>query len=249
MAVENQISIKITIENKRYTFDGNSPIPISVPIKVNEHVNAWNAPNLSIKSLTKENTVRFNQIEIVPHSHCTHTECLGHISKEDYHINTLVKKYFNLAKLISVKPEKEGEDLIITKEQIKSQIDEETGLEALIIRTLPNTFEKLTKNYTHTNPAYFTKEAAEYIREKNILHWLVDLPSVDKEYDNGVLAAHHAFWNIPDNPMKKATITEFVFIDNSILDGIYALDLQIAPIANNATLSNPVLYPLANVEL
>jgi arylformamidase len=35
------------------------------------------------------------------------------------------------------------------------------------------------------------------LRSIGVRHLLVDLPSVDREEDGGVLAAHHAFWDFP----------------------------------------------------
>ena len=49
--------------------------------------------------------------------------------------------------------------------------------------------------YSNTNPPYLLDAAANYLKEKGIKHLLIDLPSVDKEKDNGKLLAHNAFWN------------------------------------------------------
>ena len=71
---------------------------------------------------------------------------------------------------------------------------------------------------------------------------LVDLPSVDPEVDAGKLSAHHAFWNYPDSPRKHATITEMVYVPDSMEDGNYILNLQIASLQTDASPSKPVLY-------
>jgi hypothetical protein len=75
---------------------------------------------------------------------------------------------------------------------------------------------------------------------------LIDLPSVDKEKDEGRLLAHRAFWDMDGTPRLDATITELIFVDNSIPDGTYLLDIQTAPFENDATPSRPVLYSLEN---
>jgi arylformamidase len=75
---------------------------------------------------------------------------------------------------------------------------------------------------------------------------LIDLPSVDREKDDGELLAHRAFWNYPDNPRKNATITEFVFVKNDIKDGAYFLNLQMASFVNDASPSKPVLYEVVS---
>ncbi len=43
-------------------------------------------------------------------------------------------------------------------------------------------------------------------------HLLIDLPSVDKENDQGKLLAHKAFWDYNGEQRMDATITEFVYI-------------------------------------
>ena len=70
--------------------------------------------------------------------------------------------------------------------------------EALVIRTLPNSASKLSKKYSHTNPPFLAEDAAGFICESGIQHLLIDLPSVDKEKDEGKLLAHKAFWNVTD---------------------------------------------------
>jgi hypothetical protein len=88
------------------------------------------------------------------------------------------------------------------------------------------------------------EEAALYLVEIGVEHLLIDLPSVDKEKDNGKLLSHNAFWNTQGEVRKQATITEFIFVDNSIKDGLYFLNLQVAPFENDASPSRPVLYKL-----
>ena len=96
--------------------------------------------------------------------------------------------------------------------------------------------------YSNTNWPYLEEEAANYIREIGVSHLLIDLPSVDKEKDDGKLLAHKAFWNFPNSTRFDATITEFIYVPDHIEDGSYLLDLQIAPFENDATPSKPILY-------
>ena len=96
--------------------------------------------------------------------------------------------------------------------------------------------------YSNTNPPYLEKEAAEFIVSRGIDHLLIDLPSVDRESDNGVLAAHHSFWEYPHNTQLHRSITELIYVPNNIVDGTYLLNLQIASFENDASPSKPVLY-------
>jgi kynurenine formamidase len=259
----------ITLNN--YTIDLSKPIDISLPLTPDEkNPVAWyqNQPDItpvkisdSVVGKVSEGNfpVNFNNIIFNPHAHGTHTECFGHLTRDFYSVNKALKTFFFLAKVISVNPAKIGEDLVITKEEIATQIDlidktisekDKTTTKALVIRTLPNTEEKKHTKYSNTNPPYVSEEAAQYLRKLEIDHLLVDLPSVDREYDEGKLLAHKAFWNIKDSNNVNsdarfhATITEFVFVPNEIKDGLYLLNLQIASFENDASPSKPVLYNL-----
>ena len=114
--------------------------------------------------------------------------------------------------------------------------------DAIVIRTMPNTRDKFSRQYSHTNPTYLTEDAAILLKNKGVKHLLIDLPSVDKESDGGELLAHNAFWNTSGKLRLDATITEFIYVSNKIKDGCYMLNLQIAPIENDASPSKPILY-------
>jgi hypothetical protein len=73
---------------------------------------------------------------------------------------------------------------------------------------------------------------------------LIDLPSVDKEQDEGKLLSHNAFWNTSGKLRLDATITELIYVENTIEDGSYFLNLQIAPFENDASPSKPILYKI-----
>lgn len=102
------------------------------------------------------------------------------------------KNFFFLAELISITPMAVESDWVITKAQLVAALNGKQP-EALVIRTLPNVLDKKNQNYSHTNPPYLAEEAATYIREIGIQHLLIDLPSVDREEDEGKLLAHKAF--------------------------------------------------------
>lgn len=179
---------------------------------------------------------------ITPHGNGTHTECSGHISNKDLTINQCLKQFFYLARLISVKPVKEKKDKIIKKKHLDKLID--SSATALIIRTLPNSAEKLNRNYSGTNAAYFDPAAIKFMVSKKIQHLLIDLPSVDKEDDGGKLLAHKAFWNYPQCSRENCTITEMIYIPDEIKDGLYFLNLQIMSIESDASPSKPILFSI-----
>jgi kynurenine formamidase len=153
-------------------------------------------------------------------------------------------QFFFLAELISIVPEKqENGDKIITWEQIRSALQNENN-QAIVIRTLPNYSEKLSKQYSDTNPAFIEAKAMTELIALGIEHFLVDLPSVDKEMDDGVLAAHHAFWEHPEKTNLNRTITELIYVPEEVADSQYLLNLQIAPFENDASPSKPILYAI-----
>jgi kynurenine formamidase len=197
-----------------------------------------------IGDVNQGGSVNFRNITFNPHGNGTHTECVGHISKEFFTINKALDRFMFVAELITILPKQLTDgDFVITKDQIKQALE---GLqpEAVVIRTLSNGPNKLFTNYSNTNPPYVEKDAIDYLNEMGVIHLLIDLPSVDKESDDGKLAAHHAFWNYPANPQLNKTITEFIYVPNEVPDGTYILNIQIAPFENDASPSKPVLYKI-----
>ncbi len=248
-----------------FEIDLSKPIDISIPLtNTDENPIAWYIEKPVIEPVVfgdwigkvseGKSSTNFNNIFFNPHGHGTHTECLGHITNDFYSINQSLKQFFFFAKLITIEPEKFGDDLVITKNQVEKALSTSTSLsvtnEALIIRTLPNEKEKKSRKYSNTNPPYLSEEAAVFIRESEIQHLLIDLPSVDKEHDEGKLLAHKAFWNVKDtlnlnaDARLSATITEMIYVPDEIEDGNYILNLQIASFENDASPSKPILYKI-----
>lgn len=245
----------IQYNSKKLKVDLEKPLDISIPIKgTGTNVNAWyiGPPKIEAEvfdgdtiSVKKGASVNFNTITFNPHSHGTHTEMAGHITEEVHSINKHLKQFFFLAEVITVAPEKLGEDSVISAKQLQFAIGNKKR-DAIVVRTIPNTSDKKTKQYSHTNWTYFQEEAIKLLVRKGVRHLLVDLPSVDREEDGGELRGHKAFWNYHGQLRKDATITEFIYVSNEIDDGMYLLNIQIAPFENDATPSKPILYKVMN---
>jgi kynurenine formamidase len=247
---------------QNFKIDLSKPIDISIPLSnTDKNPIAWyiEKPEIEpvkfgdwIGKVSEGSSTNFNNIFFNPHGHGTHTECLGHITREFYSINQCLKQFFFTAELISITPEDINGDLVITKNQIERALNGKIP-EAIIIRTLPNSESKKHKNYSKTNPPYLAEEAAIFIREIGIQHLLIDLPSVDREEDEGKLLAHKAFWNVKDvnnlneDARLNCTITEMIFVDNTIQDGSYILNLQIASFENDASPSKPILFKIEGI--
>jgi arylformamidase len=229
---EKGLDISLPLSN-----DSKNPIAWYVEPPVFEPVRA----NGFIGSVEEGGAVNFRNIFFNPHGHGTHTECLGHITNEVFSVNKSLKSYFFKAKVLSIEPEKIENDLVITKKcfpEINGEI------EAIIIRTLPNLETKKHQNYSASNPPYLDLDVIDLLEKHQVKHLLIDLPSVDKEEDGGVLAFHHAFWKVPENPQFDKTITELIYVSDEIKDGNYILNLQTAPFENDASPSRPVLFKI-----
>lgn len=255
------MQIEFTHDGLVFSADLSQPIDISIPLSADsDNPIAWyiGPPRIEpvrfdnwVGKVSEGSSTNFNDIYFNPHGHGTHTECLGHITREFYSVNRSLKTFFFRAEVISVAPEKSGEDFVITMEMLASAIGNAKP-EAVVIRTLPNDPAKKSANYSHANWPYLLEEAAGFLRTSGVKHLLIDLPSVDKEQDEGKLLAHKAFWNVSDvNDLNAdvrldATITEMVFVPDEIPDGTYLLNLQIASFENDASPSKPVLYQIKN---
>ena len=243
----------IQYNSKKYQIDLSQSLDISIPMRASKsNVNAWyvDPPIIEpvkdgewIATVKDGACINFNNIFFNPHAHGTHTECVGHITEKVHSINQNLKQFFFLAEVITVAPEKLKGDFVISKKQIQFALGNKKR-DAVVIRTIPNMKDKLSMQYSNTNPTYLLEEAAIYLKEKGVNHLLIDLPSVDKEKDECELLAHNAFWNTSGKLRMEATITELIFVPNTVEDGTYFLNLQIAPFENDATPSKPVLYKI-----
>ncbi len=240
----------IQLENEQVSIDLSKPYDISIAVRNNAGVGAWYIDQPQIKHVEVDGYVgnvklggstNFNDVNFNPHSHGTHTECIGHITEEFHSVNNALDGTFFKAQLMSVTPQEMDGDLVINETVITDLKD---GVTAVILRTMPNPESKKQKRYSHTNPPYVDAGLMLRFRESGIKHILIDLPSVDKEKDNGALLAHKAFWNYEGDQRLDATITEFIYVPDAIIDGLYMLDLQVAPIENDASPSRPILYEI-----
>lgn len=248
------MEIQLDFNQLRYKADLSTPIDISMPMRSDSNnPSAWYVAPPQIEPVRTEQftgsvkeggSVNFRNIFFNPHGHGTHTECVGHIAEEVYSINKHLKQFFFFAELLTITPEETSDgDKVIRWEQLK-KLRKQPNTEAIIIRTAPNTNEKLQRQYSNTNPPYVEAEAMTELIAQGVNHFLIDLPSVDREMDDGVLAAHHAFWEHPNNTNLNRTITELIYVPSIVVDGLYLLNIQIASFENDATPSKPVLYQL-----
>lgn len=267
--------LRVEINNRTYKIDWENPLDIAIPLVFNgAQPNAYDVEPATAKACEAGEIVgdtrrggscNFEQIKLIPHCNGTHTESVGHITDERISVHECLQDAFIPAQIVSVKPEKAAEsnetyaidlaetDEIITEKILRYALEnvDENWLDALIIRTLPNNETKKSQTYLETIPPFFTTEAMRFIVGKNIKHLLVDLPSIDRLFDEGKLSNHRIFWNVaPENrelndaSFINRTITELIFVADEIADGAYLLNLQIAAFQTDAAPSRPKIFKL-----
>lgn len=241
----------------RFDFSGinfDQGIDISIPIQP-QGVNAFWAPAVSIEpyvngsfigDIQKGSSVNYRNVFFNPHGNGTHTECIGHIHPEWQKVNEISVPFLMTSLLVTAKPIQKNEDWVIGMDSISLPLL--SNIDSIIIRTLPNSGTKLTAQYSGKNPPYVDKELMQYLVNLGFQHFLIDLPSVDKEEDGGELAAHKIWWDWKNGSRFHCTITELVFVPDSIPDGSYALHLGMTNLSNDAVPSRPILFQVKDLS-
>jgi kynurenine formamidase len=260
-------ALAIEIAGRRWQVDASGH-DISIPLRFNEaQPTFFGAAAASAEPITAGTFVgdvrhggscNCSVHTLAPHCNGTHTECVGHITQERLSVRDLAIRHLSAALLISVTPEESAQstgDLVISLAALTQAVGNAqlSNYQALVVRTLPNDSSKLARNYdAGPMPPYFSLEAMRHIVEHGIDTLVVDLPSIDRAQDGGKLAAHRIFWGMPAGSTSAATvtrphatITEMAFIDDTVADGPYLLNLQVPPFVIDAAPSRPILLPLS----
>ncbi len=252
--------ITLTHQHTTYTADLARPIDCSIPVgqvkcfhSTDYKVTPYQSGDF-VGSVSKGAPVNFYNVQLNPHGNGTHTECLGHITHAQESINDKLKQFHFIAGVLSINVTLlEDGDRVLERKDIEesyTQLGYDLSRpEALMIRTLPNGTDKLSIDYSDTNPPYLSSDAMTFLVEMGVNHLLLDLPSVDREYDDGQLACHHLFWNVAGHDASEEsrdqnTITEMIYIPDNVSDGLYLLNLQIPSLPLDAAPSKPVIYQL-----
>ncbi len=251
--VENDLTAGVDLST-RLEFSGQQPSAFELP-------RAWAEPfraGTFVGDTREGGSVNCATVTLNPHGNGTHTECVGHIVDDRIHVSDILQDVFSKALVISVHPEPIGtsnenydaqhsdDDIVVSSKSLSKAIkDLDLVGWALIIRTLPNPESKRHAHFSGNQPVYFTREAMLLIYQAGVKHLLVDFPSVDREDDGGLLPNHHVFWDIPAgthsifNVPSSNTITEMIYVPESILDGVGAVTIQIPDFAMDAAPSRP----------
>lgn len=272
----------VTVSINGHQFKANlANTPHDCSLRISPHntssVSAFGLPSATahpitfgsyILDTTKGGSVNVPSVSFNAHGNGTHTECIGHISKDRITLSDInLDLRMVPTAVISVTPSEfrkcnetygssaSPEDRVLTLRDVNDglskisqrngpRLENPTEVRGLIIRTLPNeAVHKKTRNWGGSNPPYFTREAIEKICLLGITHLVVDVPSVDREDDGGELLAHRSFFE-ETYSRRSPTITELALVESSVEDGLYLMDLQVAPFDLDASPSRPLLYSL-----
>ncbi len=238
-----------------YTLDSDRGIDLSIPNNFDgKNPSFYGAKSPDIKpvlsvdfigDVNKGGSCNVPVARVDIHCSGTHTECEGHINNSGLRISDVCPRGFLFSQIISIEPVLKSEtnesyhvdcenELVISSESIRNNLHED--IEALILRTLPNTDEKLSRNYDENPAPFLTNDAIDFISKKGIQHVLVDVPSIDRANDVGKLGNHHRFFEY------GKTISELLYIPDSIQDGLGFLQIQIPNWGLDAAPSRPIFY-------
>jgi kynurenine formamidase len=270
------MKINLSITEKNYKADLNRPMSLAITLKPNDkqpnHFGVNDCTSEVVQSGdfigdTKQGgSCNVNRLTLIPHCNGTHTESVSHVVDELVPVYQAIPQSLFACVVISIEPISGKEvddsysclidetDKVITRKQLESCLasHNDNALTGLVIRTLPNTDEKQTAVYNSNNyPAFLSNDAMSYLLERKVQHLILDIPSVDKMYDEGKLSNHRIFWQVAqgskslsNTSLVKKTITEMAFVNNTIADGCYLCNLQVPEIDTDAVPSRPVLFSL-----
>ncbi|HWK75406.1 MAG TPA: cyclase family protein [Povalibacter sp.] len=271
----SQAALVVETAGRRWLVDAARAIDLSIPLRFDgPQPSAFGADAAREQALEAGSFVgdvrrggscNCNSYSLTPHCNGTHTECVGHITHERISVRDIAVDHLVAALLLSVTPEAseataessipapQSGDRLITRKALQQAASAHSGsvFGALVIRTLPNDKDKLSRDYGIADiPPYFSVDAMRWIVECNVRHLVVDLPSLDRGADEGHLTTHRLFWGMPPGGKSfatatraNATVTELAYVDAAVADGFYLLNLQVAPFDADAAPSRPILYP------
>lgn len=281
-----RLNATLSVGNREVSIDLSKPVSLAIELRFSAQSGQprhFGAPPASSRpfavpgfsgSVEHGASCNCQTLTLTPHCNGTHTECVGHLTREPADAYSIVPFGLLPALLLSVEPSEAkpgGEsteptpqpgDSLITKSAIleswanaNSNANTKTPADfapsALVIRTLPNSPDKQHRDYTGQMPPYLSREAASLLVERGIEHLIVDLPSIDRSHDEGRLTAHRIFFGLPRGSTTltqatrpRSTVTELAFIPDATPDGPYLLELQVPAFRGDAVPSRPLLYRL-----
>ena len=280
------LNARISVGNRELSIDLSKPVSLAIDLRFSAQPpqpRHFGAPPASSRpfavpgfsgSVERGASCNCQTLTLIPHCNGTHTECVGHLTREPADAYSIAPFGLLPALLVSVEPDNaraSGEsteptpqpgDSLITRSalleswaKVKANADgnalQDFTPRVLVLRTLPNSPEKKQQDYTDQTPPYLSREAASLLVERGIEHLVVDLPSIDRSHDEGRLTAHRIFFGLPRGSTTltqatrpRSTVTELAFIPDTTPDGLYLLELQVPALGGDAVPSRPLLFRL-----
>lgn len=271
------MNLTLTIDGRSYRVLTDRPIDLAIPLDFDgPQPDAFGLPRASrapytsgsfIAEVAQGGSVNCDLVQLAPHGNGTHTETVGHIVVAPPPIARLQLAPLIPAALLTVEASVlyetddsyaagDGDDFVITAAAIEGAWDalgaSPTWATALVLRR-DGAHDISGAEWSGNNPTYLTHEAMRFIRSLGVQHLLVDLPSVDREDDHGLLSNHRVFWDIHgdegrhaplphDHPAHGRTITEMICAPQDQPDTIAVLNLQIPRWRLDAAPSWPRLF-------
>ena len=187
-------------------------------------------------------------LTLIPHAHGTHTEGIGHLSDRPQPVHEDLADILVPATLVTPVSVSAAPEGTLTLEVLRGALAPwpPTWRTAVILRLAEP--RDTPRDWSGTPRMHLAPEAASWLRLEGCRHLVTDLPSLEPEWDGGLLAAHRAFWNVAPGEYpamgSSSTITEMARLPADLPDGIGLLNLQIAPFARDAAPARPVWLPV-----
>lgn len=177
----------------------------------------------------------------------THVEGAGHLRASAEPIASLLTRWLLPARVLSVPPDLRPDgDRVVESDRLAPLLREgDPFLEAVVLRTRSMPEGRTGFDYSGTNPPYLSAQAASLLRQRGTRVLAVDLPSLDREMDQGRLEAHRAFLAEPASaPETQRAVCELIQIPEEVIDGPYLLLLVPLRWELDATPVRPLLFPV-----
>ncbi len=212
-------------------------------------------------------------LHFTPHCDGTHTESVGHLTHEACNVCDVVPLGLMRAVVLSVAPQAATQstedsdplprpgDRLITRaalernwpdtELTREQFDAPLALVIRLAEPVGPSDHDAAATKAHPSP-YLSRQATEWLRDRQVEHLVVEMPSIDRESDAGRLCAHRVFFGLPpggdrlaDARRAQCTVTELATVPSRVRDGAALLQLALPALAGDAVPSRPLLYPVA----
>ena len=268
------MKIEIEVLGRRYEVDWRRPVELAIPLDFHgDQPRAFGLERAMsqpveaggfVGDTRRGGSANCESLEMTPHANGTHTECVGHLTRERIWVGDAVSEPLLAATLLTVRLTSfadtddvyrgvsDSSDLVVCSaalDQSYENLQPPEGFSTAVIVRLEADFEPLA-DHSGTNPPYFTDEAIRWLRQKSCEHLLVELPSIDRESDGGILPNHHFFFGVypdkrADAQARRRTVTEMITVPADAVDGPYALSLRFPRFQLDAAPSRPVIYSVA----